>query len=188
MIEKPYTGRVKIYRNGDTIEITVPSRKRWFWIIFLTAWLGFWVMGESSTLQEVFDENTDTTVRYFLIFWLVGWTLGGLAVIYNLLWFMAGEEIITVNTEVLKLGKQIFGLGPVKSYQIADIKQMTVIPTGDKDLWENISEHRLIRSGLIQFDYGLKTIKFGGEFDLAEARQLVEIFKRSNNFTAANFE
>ena len=100
---------------------------------------------------------------------------------------MAGEEIITVDKEALKLGRQIFGLGPIRSYQIAEIKHMTVSPTGDKDPWETIREHKLIRSGLIQFDYGLKTIRFGGEFDLAEARQLVEIFKLSNNFTETNF-
>lgn len=187
MIEKPYTGRAKIYRNGDTIEITVPSRKRWFWIIFVTALLGFWVTGESSALLKMFDESTDSTVISFFTFWSVGWTLGGLAAIFSLLWFMAGEEIITVDKEALKLGRQIFGLGPIRSYQIAEIKQMTVTPTGDKDPWETIGEHKLIRSGLIQFDYGLKTIKFGGEFDLAEARQLVEIFKRSNNFAEANF-
>jgi hypothetical protein len=39
----------------------------------------------------------------------------------------------------------------------------------------------------MEFDYGLKTIKFGGEFDLAEARVLIETFKLNKNFTAKNF-
>jgi len=187
MIEKPYTGRAKIYRDGDTIEITVPSKKNFFTIIFLTAWIGGWFMGESSALEQVFNENADTTANSFITFWLVGWTVGGLFAILILLWFIGGEEIITVDEGVLELGRQIFGLGPIKLYQITDIKQMTVSPTRDKDQWGNNRGRYLIKSGLIEFDYGLKTIKFGGEFDLAEARLLVETFKLNKNFTEKNF-
>lgn len=187
MIEQPSAGRAKIYRDGDTIEITIASKKNWFSIIFLTAWLGVWFMGEFSALERVFNQNTDTTPISLLIFWLVGWTMGGLLIIVILLWFIGGEEIITVDNGVLELGRQIFGLGPIKLYQITDIKQMTVSPTRDKDQWGNSRGRYLIKSGLIEFDYGLKTIKFGGEFDLAEARALVATFKLNKNFTETNF-
>ncbi|MCZ8216375.1 MAG: hypothetical protein O9262_09070, partial [Cyclobacteriaceae bacterium] len=60
-------------------------------------------------------------------------------------------------------------------------------PTLDKDKWGNTRGRYLFKTGLIEFDYGLKTIKFGSEFDLAEARILVETFKQNKNFKETNF-
>lgn len=187
MTEKPYAGRSVIYRDGDTIEITVPSKKNWFTMIFLGAWLGGWVMGESSAIGQLLNEDAQLGVSSFLTFWLVGWTVGGLVAILIFLWFIGGKEIITVDNGVLELGKQIFGLGPIKRYNITDIKLMAVSPTLEKDKWGNSRGRYLIKTGLIEFDYGLKTIKFGSEFDLAEARILVETFKQNKNFNETNF-
>jgi len=187
MIEKPYTGRSVIYRDGDTIEISVPSKKNWFAIIFLIAWLGGWTMGEVSAIGHLFysDNRAGNT---FMTFWLVGWTVGGVWAMLTLLWFISGKEIIIVDSGVLELGKQIFGLGRIKQYAISNIKLMVISPAPNKDKWGNDGTRSLIKPGLIEFDYGMKTIKFGSEFDTAEARMLIEIFKQNRNFNEGNFK
>jgi hypothetical protein len=45
----------------------------------------------------------------------------------------------------------------------------------------------LLRNRLIEFDYGLKTIRFASGIDMAEARHLIEVLKGNANFKEGNF-
>ena len=77
MIEDTFNGRAKINSDGLRLIIQIPSKKNWFIILFLLVWMGGWYMGEFSSIRELMatDKLGD---EGFLIFWLLGWTLGGL--------------------------------------------------------------------------------------------------------------
>lgn len=129
MIESPSNGRAKIFKNGNTIEVQIPAKKNWFIIIFLTAWLGGWFMGETFVISTLFFGETPLFANVFLLFWLTGWTVGGLFCISILLWSIVGQEIVRAENGVIEIGRQIFSLKKSKKYHINDVRQLAINPT-----------------------------------------------------------
>ena len=189
MIETPSNGRAKIFKNGNSIEFQIPAKKNWFIIIFLTAWLGGWFMGETFAIGELFNSDTPVFANAFLLFWLTGWTVGGLFAITILLWSIAGQEIIKIENGILEIGRQIFSLKRIKKYQITELRHLSINPTADNDVWGMGYQRNLfgLKGGVLKFDYGLKTLKFGGGIDEAEGRLIIETLKLNPNFKETNF-
>ncbi len=188
MIEKPLEGRATIGKEGNSLYISIPTRKNWFGILFLGAWLGCWYVGETSAIDQVFTKGSESFESLFLVFWLVGWTVGGILFIAVFLWKIGGRETISIDDGEMTIGKEIFGIGNYKTYRISDIKYLTLNPRQDTDQWGQTRARNLFKSGLIEFDYGLGTIKLASNIDMAEARHLIEILKSNPNFKESNFK
>ncbi|HEX9062206.1 MAG TPA: hypothetical protein VF941_18680 [Clostridia bacterium] len=175
----PNNGRAVIDDNGFETRITIPSKKRIFIVLFMCAWLGGWFMGESSVISILFRAKTGGADA-FLLFWLCGWTLGGIFVIYNILWNIAGKEIITCTPDLLKIENKVFGIGISKEYLPLEVKSFRV---DIEECWQstfgtrNRSRFGGFRGGNIVFDYGMKTIRFARDVDEAEANHLIEIIQ-----------
>lgn len=189
MIEKPFNGRAKIFKNGHSIEFQIPTKKNWFIIIFLTVWLGGWFMGETFALAQIFSNDSPAFADAFLLIWLTGWTIGGLFAITILLWSVAGQETIRVDNGILEIGRHIFNLKWTKKYEIAELRHLTINQTADNDIWGMGYQRNLLglKGGILKFDYGLKTLKFGGGIDEAEGRLIIETLKLNPNFKEINF-
>jgi hypothetical protein len=189
MIERPSNGRARISQDFTALKIEIPSRKNWFVLIFFTFWLGGWFMGESFAIQEVFNSGVPFYENAFLLFWLGGWTVGGAFVILTILWQLIGKEIIIVSRGILKIEKSIRFVGLKKSYDIASIKNLTINPVPQLSNWNNRrNSSNVLNSGKIQFDYGMKTIKFANDVEEAEARMLLTKLKDNTNFREEQFE
>lgn len=187
MPEMPFSGRATITKDRNSIEITIPSKKNWFVMIFMTAWLGGWFMGETSAINQVFNGSSNGTTDTFITFWLIMWTIGGGFAITILLWFIGGQEQIIVDNGEIEIRKHIFGVGLSKQYRISDIKYLTINPSRDRDQWGR-SNMYLLNRGQIEFDYGLKTIRFADSIDTAEARLIIDTLKQNQNFKETNFK
>lgn len=178
MIEKPFPGRARIEHDGFSMKITIPSKKNWFIILFLSAWMGGWYFGESSAIKDVL--NTENIFADgFMLFWLAGWTIGGLFAIIAPLWTLFGCEYITIEKPVFKIEKGLMNYGIIKkSYDLSMIKNLELSPESDTNSIfgskKNINEFWGLTGGKLRFDYGMKTIKFGIGIDEAEARHLIE--------------
>lgn len=62
-------------------------------VVFLGAWLGGWGFGEVAAIRELLGEDSIEGGSPGLVaFWLVGWTVAGVAVLYGLLWNLVGRE------------------------------------------------------------------------------------------------
>jgi hypothetical protein len=182
-MHEKYTGRSVIYRNGDTIKITIPSKRSWFVVILLAFWLVCWTAVESSTAERLVNVDGRLGAKTFLAVCLTAWTAFGIIALYGFLWLIGGREIVTINSGVLKLRKQIFGLGTIKHYPISDITRMKACSPRTRR-----SDRRKIKRGVIEFYSKGKIIKFGADLDLTEAEILVETFKQNRNFRETNFE
>ena len=189
MIETPSNGRAKLIKNGHTIEIQIPTKKNWFLIIFLSVWMGGWFMGETFAITQLFNDETPLFANTFLLFWLTGWTVGGIFAVTILLWSVAGREIIRVENGIIEIGRQIFDFKRSKMYHINEIKHFSINPTFDNDIWGLGYQRNLfgLKGGVLKFDYGMKTLKFGGGIDEAEGRLLIDAFKVNPNFKETNF-
>jgi len=81
-LEPPSGSRISVTTDGAYPLIVVPHGNgglmRYYVGLFLLAWLGLWFVGFSSAVSSLSSGNTHA----FLVFWLVGWMLGGASAMY----------------------------------------------------------------------------------------------------------
>ena len=170
-------GNAKIERKFNGITIVIPSKKNWFVLLFGTAWIGAWYSGFSFASSIVFSGVENGAPLGFLSFWLLAWTIGGLAVITFLLWGYFGQEKFLADGKNVFFEKTVFGIGKKNKLDRGMIKNFR--SESVKNSW--LGDGRLAALGLgpgkIKFDYGLKTYSFGLGVDDAEANYIVELLK-----------
>jgi hypothetical protein len=193
MIEKPSSGRAKIFKTGNNLEIQIPTKKSWPGIIFLSLWLCGWLAGEIFSIRQLVIDETPLFTNLFLLFWVIFWTIGGAAALFTLLWLIAGTEIIKVENGILEIQKKTLGWIRRKKYQIPEIRGLSVNPLAEGSVtWGkngNGNTNTLkFDTGIIKFGYGAKTLKFGAGIDQAEGQVLIDYFKLNSNFKPENFE
>lgn len=189
MIETPFQGQARILKSGNTLEVKIPTKKNWPVIIFLTAWMGGWVMGEIFAISTLFFGSTPLLANAFLLFWLTGWTVGGLFFISVLLWMVAGKEIIKIENGIIEIGREVFSLKRSKKYHIHEVRHLCINISPENDLLGLGYQKSLfgLKGGILKFDYGMKTLQFANNIDEAEARLLIATFKTNLNFKEENF-
>ena len=92
-------------------------------MLFLTAWLGGWALGEVGAARELFGGGGNTPVE-FLGFWLLGWTIGGAVALASVVWQLAGREVITVNPALLTYRMEAFGIGHSRSFRASEVNSL----------------------------------------------------------------
>jgi hypothetical protein len=173
----PYKENASITPTRDGIEVSIPSKKNWFVIVFLLFWLGGWLMGEISVGKDILEGGKNQ--QGFMIFWLAGWTVGGAFAITTWLWNVAGKEILHFSQSAMTYTRAIGKLKISHEYDLAHIKDLRVTPIpsgffGQRNNFEMLG----LRGGPISFDYGAKTLRIGAGVDEAEAKKIVEEIKR----------
>jgi hypothetical protein len=186
-MEIPYKGRATVSELRRGFSISIPSKRNWFIIVFMTGWLGGWLMGEIFALGIVFGliQGQDTDFgSFFVIFWLIAWTAGGFFAIKSLLWMIGGKEILIFEDNALTIDKKGFLFYSPKTYNLKEVKNFEInFPARFNGLFGNNSNRswNINGEGILKFDYGLKTIKFGEGLDEAEGKYLLEMIKNKTD-------
>jgi len=168
-------GKAKINDSIGNLEISIPSKKNWFILIFGTAWLGGWYFGFTNALTRFsFDESGNMGINGFMTFWLIGWTIGGLGVVFLLLWGYFGQERLEINSRELCFEKTIFGVGQKKRLDIGEVKNFRHEKINNSMFGGSRWAIWGLGPGKVKFDYGMKTYSFGLAVDDAEANHLAE--------------
>ncbi|MCB8943230.1 MAG: hypothetical protein H6658_05700 [Ardenticatenaceae bacterium] len=176
----PPSARHTISRQEDTLEIIIPVDKNWLLIISLSISLILWVSAEVVTLGALifmFDPSLPERINQPSIggslITLIIWTIGGCLGLYVLLWQLIGKEKITVNHGGLTIRREIFGFSRPKEYLANHITGLRV-STDRHNLpdWVRLLNLWGIESGILAFDYGAKTFRFGNGIGEAEAKQI----------------
>jgi hypothetical protein len=175
-------GKAKIEKTTGKLNIIIPSKKNWLALLFGTAWMGGWFFGFISTSSIIFSSKTEHSgADGFLTFWLIGWTVGGIAVTTMLLWgYFGKEKFITEKNEIL-FEKSVFGIGKKNSLEISNLKNFRTEYGNDNMFGNNKWAFWGLGPGKIKFDYGLKTYSFGLGVDDAEANYIVDLLKEQFN-------
>ena len=108
---------------------------------------------------------------------------GGVFAAYIWLWMLVGKERILMGTSVLRLKRDVLGLGPTRTYQLFRVHDLRIAtrPVGPRDTAVTPRLARLV-GGLIAFEYEGKTIRFGSSIDEAEAQMIVERMRQRYAF------
>lgn len=188
-METPYTGSAKLEETYDGIDIIIPSKKNWFAIVFLMLWLGGWCMGETFAVTGLlglglFGKAAAGGVNLFLIFWLTGWTIGGFFAFRTLIWNLSGKEVINIRQGEIKLSKKGALFTKPKVYSLNEAKNFRLFENTDSDIpflgtGRTRNSLSIDIGGTIGFDYGMKTIKFAGGIDDAEANHILQKIRNS---------
>lgn len=189
-MEKPYGGQATIEDTLNGVQISIPSKKNWFIIIFLGAWLGGWFMGETFAIGALSGLFGDGPASLFLLFWLIAWTAGGFFAFRTFLWMIVGKEIISLERGMLTVDKKGALLAKPKTYEIKEIKNIRINDTqSNNGLWGNYQTNSMgiAANGTIKFDYGLKTIRMADGISEAEANFIIEKLKEKKILNEGNF-
>lgn len=168
------------------LRIVIPVRRHLFIILFLGFWLLGWAFGEVMAGAALVchaggvdcgpfhPTGPEGGASLFLLVWLLAWTVGGGAALLAWVWVAFGREIVTVTDRALTVRKDVLGRGREREHDMAHVRDLRVSlapfnpwdPSGALRMWG-------VGGGTIAFDYGARTVRFGGGLDEAEARQIV---------------
>jgi len=190
-METPYGGRAVFNDTVGGLEISIPTRRNWFIILFLGAWLGGWVFGECFALGSLTGIlGKMGSADLFMLFWLCGWTVGGFFAFRMFLWNLNGKEVISIGQGQLTLDKKGALFFKAKTYDLKDAKDFRV--QNDDYSYNGFGGLRgnnfwTMNMGTIRFDYGLQTVKFAGGIDEAEAKFILKSLTDRKILTEKNF-
>lgn len=191
-METPYSGQAILNDTLNGLEIIIPAKRNWFLIIFLGAWLGGWTIGESFAIGTLigFSDYDLGFANLFMLFWLCGWTVAGFFVVKTLVWYLAGKEIITFGQGQFSIAKQGLLLSKPKIYDLKYVKKLRAKKDTNfyYSFWgvRNNLGAMNPSNGTLQFDYGMKTVKFANDIDEAEAYYIIDKLKGKRLITEEN--
>ena len=186
--------RHTVEKFDQLVRITLPSKKSVFHILWTSLWLFMWgymtfsllyiavafsktiKIGKNST-PPVEPGGMFTLVSvFFLIFFLVLLAMGAFG-IYRFIWLLAGKEVIEADSNLFKISRQTPVGKSVKEYLAGEVKDLRVVVEQSWFSPFKRARRLLNPNGMIAFDYGAKTFRFGGEIDEAEAKQIILALK-----------
>jgi hypothetical protein len=185
--------RATVCDSPDGLEIVIPAPRIWIAIGFLGPWLAGWSLGEVSALRALLQPAPPPALG-FLAVWLALWTLGGSLALSLCAWLLVGHECVRLRADALTIRREAFGIGPLKTYDLARITDLRALPmpeirvavargrtapaTGEARTL-TAGQVAALRSAVgiggpgIVFDYRGRRVLFGVALDPLEARQVV---------------
>jgi hypothetical protein len=159
-------GKAKIQQDFNGLKISIPSTKNIFYILFICVWLGGWYFGEVAAINEV--KSSESFDNFFVFFWLIGWTIGGLYAIKTILWFLFGQECLTISNYEMTLQDSILGIGKKRRFSLNEINTLSI----------NNSDDETKSSGPIIIEVGFKTYSFGSSLNRLETQYILELIQQ----------
>src|SRR5215471_5011527 len=127
MLTSPLNRRSTVWERPDGLEVRLPAQCNVFVIFLLAAWLAAWASGSvGASTAPVFVREAP---KAFLLCWLLAWTLAGTFAAYTCLWMLGGRERIVLSPRKLRVGREMFGLGWTREYDLAQVRNFRVSTT-----------------------------------------------------------
>jgi hypothetical protein len=176
-MEIPYKGRAVINDHITSLEIIIPVKRNWFIILFLCVWLCGWFAGESMVLVTVSSQFLKhNPVQLFLLFWVILWTICGFFAISFFFWNLRGKEIITFEHSQLTIKRKGSVFFRTKIYDMNEVKDLRVQDGLNETPMFGYRNNNFLMNmgGVMRFDYGMRTIRFGAGLEEAEGKYILQ--------------
>lgn len=174
---KPSPMSATFQENGTGIEVRLAHPRNLFVALFIPIWLCCWAFGWVSAAGAIVHIGMQPAV-FFMLFWLLGWSVGGGFAIYAFLWNVMGYETVGVHKDELILKKCIGRWIRSREFDLAEVTRLRVSGP-PAQMWAGHSHHPWAARGTMAFDYGAKTYYFGSGVDEAEADKIISALKRN---------
>ena len=184
---RPTRSRATVGETSEGFEISIPARKNPFAIVFLPVWSVGWAFGEVFAVRTLLATPAGSSAPIlFMVVWLTAWTLGGGFCIYTLLWLLFGREVIVLRPDALVIRRLVLGVGRSREYDLTEVRNLRVatFPYNPFDFRSGL-QFWGITGGVVAFDYGAGTVRFGNAVEEGEAGDLVGNLKRRHQFAGS---
>ncbi len=142
------------------------------------------LIGMGLGIAPIFPRNSSV---FFLVFWLIAWTVGGIFVLDAFIWQSRGHESVRIDPDgetlvVRRLGTLIprrtrtYPLDRVRSLRFAPV-MMPFSPFAIRASFEFQLQWIGAGGGSIAFDVDGRTERFGSELSETESRRLIKTIK-----------
>lgn len=160
--------------TADGYQISIASKKNWWMLLFLPLWLAGWTQGGVLEIRSLLDPHSGQPAL-FMVLWLVLWAFAELFVAYAWLWNAFGKEVVTVRLGNLVLKRDILGFGRSRLFPVSEISHLRSSGLfGSFRLgWAGTLNFWGLSGGMIAFESGRKTHRFGIHLEEDEATQVV---------------
>jgi len=176
---QPSDTRITISDTVEGLRIVMPCRRSWFVIWFLGFWICGWAVGEVVVTRQYLQGDAPPDGELFILTWLGVWTVGGLVAMYAWSWQVIGKEILTVHGQQFTIRRDIAGVGFDKEYNLVEMRDLRVQLPGFNPIDVSSSLQLWgVGGGVMVFDYGARTYRFGAGLDEAEAKQVMMAIKQ----------
>lgn len=183
---EPAKPKATVTETPRGLEIVVPAKRNWFIILFLGVWLCGWAMGELMVPRSFSSNTPDPGALLFVGAWLVLWTIGGGVAIYIFLWSLVGRERVLVSASRLAIKRDVLGFGRLREYELTHVSDLRVSPSTYSPFdFRSSLQFWGIGGGVIAFDHGAATVRFGAALEEGEAKSIVARMRSRARFGAA---
>jgi hypothetical protein len=176
--------RSSVEQLADGLQYRIPAKRNAGTVIFLPIWLVAWAFGEVMATRGLIQGTGPS--RLFLGAWLAIWTFGGFSALYTWLAQMMGKELVTLTPSTLDIKHDVTGFERTREYDLAQVRNLRVSPAPDQTRLFRRTQRGPFDSGVIAFDYGAKTYRFGAGIDESEAAMIVGELKSRHGFLVAS--
>lgn len=145
---------------------------------FFIFWLAFLGLAAVPWTRDML-RSYERAPTLFLAAWIAAWGIVVGSVVVTLAWQLTGREIVSVSGATLAIRREALGVGWTRAYDQAHVQNVRVAPA-PRDPFEFGSVLRLwgTGAGLVAFDYGARTHRFGDGIEEAEAGEIAEEIRR----------
>jgi len=158
--------RVSIRQTEDGLGIYVPPSRKIATVLFLLLWLCGWAAGQYFAVGELWRSGLRLP-GVLLIVWIVPWTLGGLAVMWTILWQLFGQERLFFTAGALVREWSLLGQSRRRTVMDKEIVSVKVDgPGGD-----------LAGLGTIKVETTVKQMRIGSGLDQYEAELVATLIR-----------
>lgn len=168
----------EVVEDDGELRISMPPRRHWFIVVFVSVWLCGWAAGEVGVLSMLLTGRTAGAPARLLVVWLALWSVGGCLAVLYLLWVFLGREVVIFRANRLVLMRKMGRLSTKRDYDLARVRNFRCAA------WTYHSDGvlgkmgRFAGAGTIVFDYGESSFRIGAGLGEAESHDLVEVFRQ----------
>lgn len=176
---QPSASRVLITDTSKDLRIVIPCGRSLFVICFLGFWICCWAVAEVMVPAQFLNSDAPSESMSLMVAWFAVWTVGGMVAIHAWLWQVMGKEMVIVHGQTFTTRRDIGGFGFDKEYDLVQLRNLRTEPVGFSPLNASAALQLWgIGGGVIAFECGAKTRRFGTGLDEVEAKQVVDSLKR----------
>ncbi len=178
---EPPKGQAKIVDLGESVRIEIPLRPHdimgWFFLLFILVFFVLWVtMPLIGWIESASQSKGENPPIFFLLSFMLLWAIGAVFIGTLCLQMLMGREEILVTPQELSIKRRPFG--KKLSYRLSEVKNLRVL----EDLFSTGNDWLMwwvwwMVRGVLAFDYGMSTVRFGKGIEVAEARKIVALIK-----------
>jgi len=182
LIEPP-KGRARIIDLGSELRIEIPMKPHrladWLSLLFFGVFCAAWLVAGIAVLVTSLNppRKTEPPPPLFTLSFALMWAVAAIFVTSWFLQMLMGREEILVTPQELSIRRR--PIGKQVRYRLSEVKNLRVLEdfvtlAGNWIRWHWMW---LPYQGVLAFDYGASTVRFGAMIEPVEARQIVALIE-----------